>query len=580
MTSPVAAHADNADPAAQTTEFFDALFGYAPDNLTALLWTLQDKRSTWRPLDAGPQAVADKARDLADRGNDVYVAVSVADPAAAGVGRPDARIKSSNSAGLMGLWADIDIADPDVHKKWNLPPTVDAALELLDATELEPTMIVHSGHGLQAWWLFKEFWEFDTEEARLEAAGLAQRWNTTLQVHAAKREWVVDSTFDLARVMRVPGTMNRKGDPVVPVWMLTSGGPRYTPDDIDARLVDETLLAGRGLTVAKRYKPDEITVGPARKVNFEKLQALIDNNDGFGATWDMKRTQRDFPDQSPSSYEMALANFAARAEWSDQEIGDLFKSFRERHKLDMSKAYRADYVSRTIARARESIMREEANEALDDLGEAYQEAVLSGDPDAQRETRRHVMDAVSSQLEVEITHLVKYMSEPPSYAAVTPIKEIPLGGIDGITNWHKCRDSLGAGLNTLIRRFKPGDWDRICDQMLHVVVELDVGSEATERGELSSWLSGYLSQRPPVDTLEEAATSEYPYVDDGRVVMFGPAFKRWLYLTYQEKITNKDLGRRLRAFGCEPDKVNVNDTSGKRTTRAIWRLPVGVGKGD
>jgi hypothetical protein len=297
----------------------------------------------------------------------------------------------------------------------------------------------------------------------------------------------------------------------------------------------------------------------------------------FRATWDMKRPVREFPDQSPSSYEMALANFAARAEWSDQEIADLFKSFRERHKLDMSKAYRNDYVDRTIARAREAIQREEANEALDDLGEAYEEAVLSGDPDAQRETRRALMDAVGSQCKVEFTHFVKYLSDPPGYAAVTPLKEIPLGEIDGILNWHKFRGSIAAGLNTLIDRFKPSEWDRVCDLILRSLVELDVGVEATERGELASWLAQYLLQRPPVDSLEEAATSEYPFVEEGRVVMFGPAFKRWLYLTYQEKVTNKELGRRLRAFGCEPDKINLTDSAGKRTSRGIWRLPAGVG---
>ena len=83
---------------------------------------------------------------MADSGKNVYVAVSLA----VAPGLHDTRIQSANSAGIFGLWADLDIADPDVHKKWNLPPTVDAALELLTMCDLDPTLIVHSGHGLQS----------------------------------------------------------------------------------------------------------------------------------------------------------------------------------------------------------------------------------------------------------------------------------------------------------------------------------------------------------------------------------------------------------------------------------------------
>lgn len=54
--------------------------------------------------------------------------------------------------------------------------------------------------------------------------------------------------------------------------------------------------------------------------------------------------------------------------------------------------------------------------------------------------------------------------------------------------------------------------------------------------------------------------------------MFGPAFRRWLYLTYQERVTNPAMGRRLKAFGCTPDKVTV-DEHGRRTSRGVWRLP-------
>lgn len=564
------------DPAKQTATFFDSLFGYAPTELTALLWTLQDKKSTWVPLDTptGAGLVAERARVLSDGSKDVYVAVSLAEHP----GLPDTRIKSGSAAGIVGLWADLDIADPDVHKKWNLPPSVDATMELLHAAGLEPTVIVHSGHGLQAWWLFHEFWAFDDENARLEAAGLAQRWNTTLQVRAAERSWVVDSVFDLARVMRVPGTYNRKGTAPVPVQLLHADGPRYAPEDIEAFCVDGSMLASRGVTAGRSYVPDEFEISETNKPDFERFQALMDNDLRFELTWKMKR--KDFADQSPSSYDMSLATQAANASWTDQEIAALLLAFRRQNKLDVSKALRPDYVRRTISKARDAISRDTAGEVLDELGEALDDARATGDPEVEKVTRRAALDGVSAQLTVEVTHLIKYLSDPPAWALATPVRTIPLGGSDGFLQWHKFRQAVVDGVNELIPRFKAPEWDQLCRLMLKAVEEQDVGAEATERGEVAAWMSQYLSQRPPVDSLADAATSENPFLDDGGVVIFGPAFRRWVFLTFQEKINNKELGRRLRDYGCRPDKVNVETSDGKRTSRGVWRLPAGAHTGE
>lgn len=582
MTSPApdapstaAAGSPNDAGLSHTSAFFDALYDTAPEELHALLWTRQDKRSTWVPLrygtSGGPDCITEKARALADHGRDVYAAVSLA----ATPGMHDTRIKSANAAGIMGLWADIDIADPDVHKKWNLPPSEEAALELLDAAQLDPTLVVHSGHGLQAWWLFNDFWAFGDEASRLDAAGLAQRWNTTLQVRAAERQWVVDSTFDLARVMRVPGTLNRKGTPVVPVRLLVSDGPRYEVDDFDQFVVDDSFLAGRGLAPTRAYVPDTFEVSEANKVDLEMLEALLDNDPTFKQTYDMKR--KDFVDQSPSSYDLSLATLAARASWSDQQIAALIYRFRSRHKLDTAKALRVDYINRTLARARDGLSRDESSEALDEVGEALDEAKRTGDDEQIRDARRAALDVIGQQLGIEVVHVIKYLSDPPQFALVTPTTTIPLGGADGILVWAKFKQALWESVGHQIERFKAVEWDRVTQLIPRAWEEQDIGAEATERGEVAAWLAAYLAQRPAVDSLDEAASSEYPFVEEStdRVCLFGPAFRRWLYLTYQERLQNKEMGRRLRSFGCEPDKVTI-EVNGKRTSRGIWRLPQGV----
>ena len=173
-------------------------------------------------------------------------------------------------------------------------------------------------------------------------------------------------------------------------------------------------------------------------------------------------------------------------------------------------------------------------------------------------------------------HIIKYLSDPPTFALVTPTQTIPLGGADGILVWDKFRLSLWQVTGHQIDRFSKPQWDRVTKLVPRAWEEQDVGAEATERGEVASWLTQYLSQRPPAATLEEATASEYPYVmADGRIAMFGPAFKRWLFLTFSERLNNREMGRRLRAFSCDPDKVNVEDSDGKRTSKSIWKLPAG-----
>jgi hypothetical protein len=107
-----------------------------------------------RPVPPEPGAlrlVHGASRGAADAAGqaDVYVHVGLSRKAFRGGDRPQA----TEIDGLGGLWADIDIAHP-VHKKPGLPPDRDAALAVVRAMGLEPGYVIHSGHGLQAWWPF------------------------------------------------------------------------------------------------------------------------------------------------------------------------------------------------------------------------------------------------------------------------------------------------------------------------------------------------------------------------------------------------------------------------------------------
>lgn len=157
---------------------------------------------------------------------------------------------------IPALWADIDIASP-VHKVKDLPPTLDDAIALMQhAIPLSPSIIVDSGHGIQPYWLLKEIWTFDDAEERQRAGSILQRLQATLQATARLSGWHVDSTFDLARVLRLPGTWNRKAEPVSVRILEADPQRRYNPSDFEPFLMD--VEATESISTAPATLPDEL----------------------------------------------------------------------------------------------------------------------------------------------------------------------------------------------------------------------------------------------------------------------------------------------------------------------------------
>ena len=132
---------------------------------------------------------------------------------------------------IPGLWADLDIEGPNHKGGYQLPPTIEAAKQLLDDFPLRPSAVVKSGGGLQPWWLFQE------PLAVAEATDLLRGWGATWAELGRRRGWHVDNVFDAARIMRLPGTTNRKGSPQ-PVTAKVDWSRRYQPSDFEPHLLE------------------------------------------------------------------------------------------------------------------------------------------------------------------------------------------------------------------------------------------------------------------------------------------------------------------------------------------------------
>lgn len=206
-----------------------ALYEGAPEGFLCL-FTIPGDRCQWFPItDTG--AIV-RAALRASESRDIYFGIGL-HPEPPESGRGLAAAVST----IPGLWVEIDIAHP-CHSASALPRTLAEVRELLAMFPYPPSWIVHSGHGIHAWWLFAEPWHFDAQAEHDAAAMLERRFQRWFQEKARERGWKIDTTADLARVLRLPGTWNRKVEgEVLPVKTIHGDDSRrYNPNDFDALL--------------------------------------------------------------------------------------------------------------------------------------------------------------------------------------------------------------------------------------------------------------------------------------------------------------------------------------------------------
>lgn len=544
----------------ESQKFLDLLFGDKPDDDYILVWTLPDKKSYW--FNNTEKASQMLSTDLLKK-NDVYIGVGLS-PERFGDFR---RCPAEKITGIVGFWADIDIKGPG-HKKQNLPPDINAAKKLLKRLPFKPSILIHSGHGLQAWWLFKEPWIFKDAEDRQEGAELAARWIYTLKARAAEYDWDIDATTDLARVLRIPGTYNNKEEPV-PVKIIDENTNRYNPEEFEPYLVNETDKRFKSMVLDTPKSIGPLDLNPNACPPFDKWEALqiIDNQ--IKDSWNHKR--EDFQDQSASSYDMSLATYAAMAQWTDQEITNLLIAHRRKHGADLK--LRQDYYARTIKKARESVARQKAEENIEEINEIAEDVKQTGTEAEKEQSRQALLKTISAMFNVRVTRIVKYISDPPQYRLETERGNIMLGGASVILSQTQFRAKMFAATDYVIPKFKRDKWDGICRTIGQACVEESLGEEATDEGTAAAWITEYLNERTIVDSIEEAAHTQIPFRnEEKKICVFGADFRKWLRVNQMEKISAKQMGAILRAYKCYPDKINV-ELDGTYTSRGVWVLP-------
>jgi hypothetical protein len=228
----------------EVQRYLDLLYPDPPDDTWLVMSYLDTNRhrcSRWVPSTQHSVAAA-FAGQMADSYN-IYVGIGLRHPDCTPAA--DKRGESAEVYALPGLWIEFD-HNAGVHSATELP-TPDELFAFIETLSFRFSLLVDSTGGYHGYVLFKELWILDTPEEHAQAALLLRRFQRTIQAQAATHGWKVDSTSDLARVLRPAGTLNHKSGTPKLVTTLHEDAIRYNPSDI----ADAPWLA----TIEDTYTP-------------------------------------------------------------------------------------------------------------------------------------------------------------------------------------------------------------------------------------------------------------------------------------------------------------------------------------
>jgi hypothetical protein len=505
-------------------DFLQALYGDLEDGDHWYIWTLapdRAKASTWF---AGPACEQAAAFCAAQNGVNVYWPIAFA----AEQGSPRERMTIGTVAGIVGLVADVDFQS-ETHP--HAPPDATAAGRLIERFPLLPTAVVHSGNGLQAVWMFREPWRFDSDAERGSAQQIARGWAYGLAQAAAKLSWALDPVHDITRVMRVPGTYNvkRPGHPLPVVLLELDNDRRYNPEDIEQYCAD--VPSPEGIS--------PVAVDLSADFPIEKHEALLTNLDEYRQTWEHNR--KALAGKSASEHDMALASYAVLSGWADNEIAAMLREHQRLHGNKPEKLADARYFGRTIAKARSSLGRDEK----------YQQAgEVLADPEHDRDER---IQALAQRWEVPLQNVQRVTGDPTIY-------RLWIGGkcaeIDA-TSLVNQQGFLGAMISVanmyprpVGQKESPG-WRDYVNVLCAIAEEVEVGPAATVAGEFLDLISGFIESQAVVDTPPgELVNGHALFRRDGRIWFKPESLHRYLqHSGYKQN--RRRVAQYLRTLGAE-----------------------------
>lgn len=222
-----------------TIEFLTQLYDNVDGDYLLTLWNKSTKNTEWFPV-SDYLAIGQRAIELSAT-DDVYFGVGLASQS-----KPKGRLTANEITCLTDLWVDFDLRD-NTHP--DNPATVNDMMDFIESLPIQPSIVVHSGNGIHAYYLTAE--PIYADEIS-DAKSILKGWQDYIRGRAPFK---VDSTHDVSRVLRLPGTLNHKSEPAKRVEVISYADIRYNLSDFEPYRAE--IESHDRVTKFKRNKSDK-----------------------------------------------------------------------------------------------------------------------------------------------------------------------------------------------------------------------------------------------------------------------------------------------------------------------------------
>lgn len=487
----------------------------------------------------------------------------------------------SDCSAITCLWADIDLPKDDGKSK-KYPP-YDVVLAALADMPLKYTALVHTGGGLHVYWFLNEPFALTSPQdvERFERT-LSQPWTNLIAIKLAKHgDYQMDRLFDVARMLRIPGSWHKNGKQC-----------HVVEADFSRRYGTEDFLPFLEEIATERLIPEripEFTRPIDGRVSHKKLETLLHNCAEFKKVWNAKK-QFD----SGSEADMSVAYHGITAGWTDEEVADLIVAFNQNNsperiekKLFVKDSKYGNYIGRTIAKTHQKINQRNAAISLGDDSEPF---VLSGEepgvdpntgeikpPKSSDElTRADYLQRLSMTFKVPVAGWIQVGREAPVYTLIlNDGRSIRIGTEAQV--FDKCDHfirRLYSETHEPLERMTAALWTNTLRGLGKIVEVIDV-PEVSSTGQARNTIRAYIESMTVEDRDEQhrcmAIQRSDPYHDGCRLYIHVPSTVKWANQHGGvQKWTQPEFVAAINQLGFKQEVVHYQATNGKKTTKSYW----------
>jgi len=514
---------------AKSGDFFAKIFRYKDDEHYLNIFTLPARKSTYyQNPDEIPTGKFTQKQDY------YYGLCTLLEPSKTG------RTKEIDTAGVTCLWMDVD----DSKYSGDAPG-------ILNSLDIAPSFCVESGGGLHAYWLLDKYVYFETQADRVWFKRIIQGWQSEVNKSFGSR---LDHTHDLARILRIPGTLNHKYNPARPVKIAV--GATYAEYPIQ---IFEGYMAPAEGKVQKTAVREISTIQILKPGAMSKqINAAIANTENFGPTY--YRQRPDLEDQSPSGYDFSLGIQCAQLGWSEEEIVNTLIEARRDANEDI-KAHRLESYWKVTLQAIYGRLKGTQKEP------AY--IPPTDNPEKNREF-------LSDKLGLSVSALIKHGSDDSLYKLkLSDDRIIDIGPIKMLASMTSFRNRIFDAAGIYLRKLNQKNWPDILDALNSITV-LEQHEDEDEIAQWINWVAKYFGN---INVGKEAGLPYgKPYIENGCYYLSIGSFVDWLRINLHVKPGKYETSAILKQMGFFRERVraSVENTDGEFETvrRSVFSISV------